>query len=517
MYKWDQIVKSNVFEIFRNICHKWWGIDIKIYDEYGNWKNGGLSCQNLLCNLANSSANGARACLQNYKKNLKEFNSSQKPFTYKCHAGLKVAAVPIFANGNYAGAIVGAGILAQKMKIAELKKRIDKLAKLDINKPLAKQSYDKLSLISADSKEYLLDFIELIARELVASYELLHEKEEIIKRQSVLLERAYNAKYKGIIGTSAAMKKIFDILELVENSEIPVLIEGESGVGKELLASAVHYNSPRRDQMFVILNCSTFNDTLLSSELFGHEKGAFTGAISEKSGLFEIADGGSIFLDEIGDMKLETQAQILRVLENGTFYKVGGANQIKVDVRIIAATNKRLKKQVDQGLFRTDLFYRINNIHIKMPPLRERREDIIALINYFLESYSETHNIKKKEISKDVMELLTNYDWPGNIRELKNLIESLIILSGKNETIETRYIPLEILGNQSLKSDHLKPNPNGAKLKEIIRSVEKEVVSDMLQTANWNKSAASKKLGISRAALNNKIAQYNIQMEPAKR
>ncbi len=179
----------------------------------------------------------------------------------------------------------------------------------------------------------------------------------------------YNEKYKGIIGVSQAMANAFDTLELIKNIESPVLIEGESGVGKELIAAAIHYNSLCKNKMFIIQNCSTFSDTLLSSELFGHEKGSFTGAALEKKGLFEIADGGTLFLDEVGDMSIEDQGKLLRVLENGTFYRVGGVDQKRVDVRIIAATNKELEKQVEKGLFRADLFYRINTIRINIPYL----------------------------------------------------------------------------------------------------------------------------------------------------
>ena len=190
------------------------------------------------------------------------------------------------------------------------------------------------------------------------------ENHNILKKK-----RNYNGKYKDIIGVSQEMETVFDTLELVKNTESPVLIEGESGVGKELIAAAIHYDSFRKNKVFIIQNCSTFSDTLLSSELFGHEKGSFTGATLAKKGLFEIADGGTLFLDEIGDMSREAQGRLLRVLENGTFYRVGGVEQKRVDVRIIAATNKELEKQVEKGLFRADLFYRINTIRINIPYL----------------------------------------------------------------------------------------------------------------------------------------------------
>jgi transcriptional regulator with PAS, ATPase and Fis domain len=304
------------------------------------------------------------------------------------------------------------------------------------------------------------------------------------------------------------MEKIFDTLELIENSDSPVLLEGETGTGKELLAAAIHYNSSRKDKAFIIQNCSSFHDTLLSSELFGHEKGSFTGAMSEKKGLFQIADGGTIFLDEIGDMKIEMQSKLLRILEDGTFYRVGGTEQKKVDVRIIAATNKEVKKQVEQGLFRKDLFYRINAITINIPPLRERKEDIISLANFFSESYTENRNEEKKHLSHEVIEKLVAYDWPGNIRELKNLIERLIILSGKNNTIGLNLLPEEIRGFslESSAGNH----KNGNKLRDALQSLEKKLTEETLKRMRWNKTLTSRELGISRSSLNNKIVQFGI-------
>ncbi len=243
------------------------------------------------------------------------------------------------------------------------------------------------------------------------------------------------------------MKSVFDTLglfeDLFENYESPVLIEGENGTGKELLSAVIHYKSPRKDGMFVIQDCSTFSDTLLSAELFGHEKGSFTGSISDKRGLFESANGGTLLLDKIEEMDMETQAKLLRVLEDGMFYSVGGSELKKVDVRVITATNRDLKKLVEKGLFREDLFCRINAIHVVLPPLRERTGDIDRLANYFLKSHAERHNTEKKAIKPDVIELMKAHNWPGNIRELRDMIERLIILSGRDKTIERKHVPAE--------------------------------------------------------------------------
>ncbi|MGR3318424.1 MAG: sigma 54-interacting transcriptional regulator [Candidatus Anammoxibacter sp.] len=242
-------------------------------------------------------------------------------------------------------------------------------------------------------------------------------------------------------------------IHVFANSENPVLIDGETGTGKEFVAAAVHYNSPRRDKIFVIQNCSAFSDILLSSDLFGHEKDSFKGAILDKKGMFEIADGGTLFLDEIGDMNIDVQTKLLRVMEDGTFYTVGGTEQKKVNVRIITVTNKELEKQVEKGLFRKDLFYRINTMHITVPPLRERKDDILLLANYFIEIYAEILNSEKKELSQEVIEQLLEYKWPGNVRELKNFIDRLIIISGRERVIKLTHLPRDARGASLLVSD----------------------------------------------------------------
>src|SRR3972149_5450373 len=276
--------------------------------------------------------------------------------------------------------MIGSGILAFGNNRSMKKMYKEKLVMLGFDSMDLDRCCDTLKPIDRHTEEYISDFMELVAEDVIAFYELLQEKEEIIKKRSFLLEDVYKEKYKVIIGISPAIKRVFDDLELIERSESPVLIEGESGTGKELIAAAIHYNSPRKDKIFVIQNCSAFSDTLLNSELFGHEKGSFTGAVSEKKGLFEIADKGTLFLDEIGDMNIEIQARLLRILEDGSFYRVGGTEQKKANVRIITATNKPLKELIKQGLFRKDLLYRINTIHPPLPPLKERKEDILLLI-----------------------------------------------------------------------------------------------------------------------------------------
>ena len=310
-----------------------------------------------------------------------------------------------------------------------------------------------------------------------------------------------------IIGKSKAIQRIFSLLEKIIDSNSTVLIEGESGVGKELICQTIHYNSPRRDKSLVIQNCSGLNENLLESELFGHVRGSFTGAISDKKGLFEIADKGTFFLDEIAEMSPALQAKLLRVLQDGTFTKVGGTSPQKVDVRIIAATNKNLEKLVEKGKFREDLFYRLNVIKIEVPPLRERREDIPLLIDYFLDKHARAKG-KKKNISEMALKMLLDYDWPGNVRELENEIERLVLLSGHQDLI-TEDILSARLKEAGIVSKRRGLRVEG-KLKDAITSLEKEMIIEGLQRNKWNKTRAAKDLGISRANLIRKIHEYEL-------
>jgi len=258
-----------------------------------------------------------------------------------------------------------------------------------------------------------------------------------------LVERRRIQTRTGIVGESAAIQEVLVKIEQMAPVLSTVLIEGESGTGKELVAHAIHDLSPRRDKPYIAVNCSALPDTLLESELFGHEKGSFTGAAERRLGRFELADGGTIFLDEVGEMPQPTQVKLLRVLENRAFYRVGGTESIRVDVRVIAATNRMLKEQVSLGEFRDDLYYRLNVLNIYLPPLRERRSDIPILIQRFIRELSEQHGRTFSGIAPDAMEILVNAHWPGNVRELRNLIDSMVVLA-PGAQIQASDIPIDI-------------------------------------------------------------------------
>jgi DNA-binding NtrC family response regulator len=308
-----------------------------------------------------------------------------------------------------------------------------------------------------------------------------------------------------VIGTSPFIQQVLQTVRKVAPSDSTVLITGETGVGKELIARALHLASSRRECPFVKVNCAALPDTLLESELFGYEKGAFTGATTSKPGRFELADSGTIFLDEIGDMPLQLQAKLLNVLQDKAFERVGGVKTIKVNVRIIAATNQDLQSAVRSGKFRSDLFYRLNVVPVFVSPLRERREDVIPLTDYFIKKFSARHQKKATHISPEVMASFSNYDWPGNIRELENVLERMMILS-ETDTISIDQLPAEIRGTLSQVS--------ATTLKEKVGSIshmtEKQMIVDALNKANQNRTQAAKILGISRRTLQNKIKEYGL-------
>ncbi len=326
--------------------------------------------------------------------------------------------------------------------------------------------------------------------------------QQALVRENVLLRKVLKREYhfRDLISKSAAMHKIFDLARSAARSQSTVLILGESGTGKELLARAIHAESPRHDATFVAMSCAALTETLLESELFGHEKGSFTGAVARRKGKFEVAHGGTLFLDEIGDISPKLQVDLLRVLEERRFCRVGGTDPIDVDVRIIAATNRDLRKAADDGEFREDLFYRLNVIPILLPPLRERREDIPLLVDHFLEHLGVEMNRKVDGVSTEAMTLLMKHDWPGNVRELRNILErGMVVATG------SMLLPDDLgLLPATRVSDTM---DTGASLEEV----ERRHVAAVLHQTGGNVTQAARILGIDRVTLYNKIRKYNLR------
>lgn len=322
---------------------------------------------------------------------------------------------------------------------------------------------------------------------------------------NIQLRQRLNKKYgfENLIGKSREMEAIYDKITQIAPTKSTVLICGESGTGKELIAKAIHQNSPRRDKPFIALNCSALSEGVIESELFGHEKGAFTGAVGRRIGRIEAAQGGTLFIDEVGEMTIPIQLKLLRVLEERELVRVGGSETIKLDVRLIAATNKDLRQAIEDKSFREDLYYRLNVATINVPPLRERKEDLPLLVNAFISEFSREHNRNIKGISREALHKLMDYSWPGNVRELKNLIESIIVTS-KKEEIRLADLPPHIKDlNPAEDSLHLKL---GSSLDKVI----KETIRKTLSHFEGNRTRAAQSLGISRKTLIRKIKDYHL-------
>jgi Nif-specific regulatory protein len=322
-----------------------------------------------------------------------------------------------------------------------------------------------------------------------------------------LKERDKSQRFGGIIGESGAMKRVFEQLKKVVDTRVTVLIEGETGTGKELVASAVHHWSSRREKLFVATNCAAMPENLLESELFGHKKGAFTGATEDKKGLFVIADSGTLFLDEVGEMPMNLQAKLLRVLQEGEVRPVGSNVTKKVDVRIVAATNRDLEKEVQEGRFREDLYYRLKVFPIVIPPLRERREDIALLAGHFLGKYAEEFGRDVGGFSQQAMELLQSYKWPGNVRELENEVQRLVIQLDDGEFVQPEHVSGRIRQVENV-LDRVRPEKGT--LKEMVEQVEKWILLEALREHGNNKTATAKSLGITREGLHKKLKNFGL-------
>ena len=354
-----------------------------------------------------------------------------------------------------------------------------------------------------DNEKLLADVRVAVAR---------HRAEE----ENIQLKRALKQRYnfENIVGKSEPMLKIFDLVAQVAPSRSTVLLQGESGTGKELIAKAIHLNSPRRDRPFVPVNTGSMPPDLLESTLFGHVKGAFTSAIASKKGLFEIADRGTLFLDEIGTMSMDTQSKILRVLQDRKFMHLGGVHEIQVDVRIIAATNADLKQLVRDGKFREDLFYRLNVITVDLPPLRQRKEDIPVLVEFFLNKYSAENERPRRHLTPEALRPLLTYSWPGNVRELENVVERAVVLSSGAE-IGADLLPDPIAGRGT--PFPLLEHRGDASLFDIMEDCERHILVDMLEKCNWNQTDAAEQFHVPLSTLNQKIKRLNIEIKKKTR
>ena len=513
MINWDELKHIHVIRKLEGILAQWFHTDIFFVDERGQVRNYDAhdktrEFKNPLSTMLLAKDSGRAyflKCLSD--ANERAYKSNEPHIVVDGPTGIgHVLVSRIAVDNDYLGSVVAFSYV-EKPITAELKASAKLVAQ---EQGLETEHFDqyvsRVKPLTDGEKKYFYELVDLVAQEIVTFHTEISKREERINALNNQLGNRYS--YDQMIGKSKPMQDLYAMLDKIKNSESTVLVQGENGTGKELIARAIHFNSPRKGAQFVTVNCSAFNENLLDSELFGHVKGSFTGAIKDKKGLFESADKGTLFLDEIGDMSPTMQVKLLRVLQDGTLTPVGGNELRKVDVRVVAATNKDLKEMVEIGTFREDLYYRINVINLIVPPLRDRKEDIPVLVDHFISRGCKEKNVALKQFAKRTMEKIFDYTWPGNIRELENECERLIVLSGD----EVR-IPAELL-SQRIRDfgEHSKVQGVrvAGKLKDALEELERTMIKEGLRRTNWNKSRLAKELGISSAGLIMKVEKYGL-------
>lgn len=511
MINWDEFEHIHVIRKLRHVLSTWWNVDIIFTDERGQLK--GLDkaktpfANPALQFLVNKEA-AQNSLSEVVMKTIEDLRMSDNKFSLKKWdvVGFDIAVFPIMIENDFMGSVVAAGFFKDTPNGERLPEVRERLAAFGASSDMIDKSLGKFQYIDEKNREHFCQLVNLVAEEVVTLHLEISRREDRIRELNKELGSRY--KYDNMIGKSKPMQALYSLLDKIKSADSTVLIQGENGTGKELIAKAIHYNSARKDKAFIIQNCSAFNDNLLESELFGHIKGSFTGAIKDKKGLFEMADKGTFFLDEIGDTSPQMQVKLLRVLQEGTFTPVGSTEMRRVDVRIVAATNRNLKEMVEQGTFREDLYYRLNVINLRVPPLRERKEDIPLLAEFFLGKSCESSGLAKKSLTKRALEKLYDYAWPGNVRELQNEMERLVVLAGE----ESKVLP-EMLSPKIFEAGE-KAKVQGArlqgKLKDALEDLEREMIREGLRRTGWNKSKLAKELGISRAGLIMKVEKYGL-------
>lgn len=510
MINWDEFEHIHVIRKLKQILGSWWHIDVVFTDERGVIKGFDRSKSDLINPAVNTylmkdAAVESLAALTT--KTIEDLRLSENRYGVRKWemTGFDVAIFPIMIDNDFMGTVIALGFLKDNHSPERLQEIRERLAAFGASREVIDASLAKIRFLDDPDREHFVELVELVAQEVITLHVEITSRENRIRELNKELGSRY--KYDNMIGKSKPMQSLYALLDKIKGADSTVLVQGENGTGKELIAKAIHYNSTRKDKPFVIQNCSAFNDNLLESELFGHMKGSFTGANKDKKGLFEIADRGTFFLDEIGDTSPQMQVKLLRVLQEGTFMQVGGIETKKVDVRVIAATNRNLREMVEAGTFREDLYYRLNVINIRVPPLRERKEDIPLLSEFFLTRSAEKGG-PKKVLTKRALEKLYDYVWPGNVRELQNEMERLVVLSGTETKLTADMLSPKIL-EISEKSKVQGARVHG-KLKDALEDLERELIKEGLRRTGWNKSKLAKELGISRAGLIMKVEKYGL-------
>ena len=516
MINWEELKHIHVIRKLQQVIGQWFHAEVFFLDERGNVRNYDpydrqREFKNPLCaNLLPKDL--GREMVLNYFRDTSDNFSQMKDSHLIVNGPLgfeKVFAAKVALEGEYLGAVIAYCHVEDSVSIEKISAAIQKVEGLGMDRELFEAAAEKMKPLAPSEVKYFYELVDLVAQEITTFHTEISKREERIHALSNQLENRYS--YNQMIGKSKPMQELYSLLDKVSSSEATVLVQGDNGTGKELIARSVHFNSPRKNASFVTVNCSAFNENLLDSELFGHVKGAFTGAIKDKKGLFEVAHNGTLFLDEIGDMSLTMQVKLLRILQNGTMMQVGGTEERKVDVRVIAATNRDLKSMIEEGTFREDLYYRINVINIQVPSLRDRKEDIPILVDHFLLKSCKEKEVPLKQLTTRTMEKIFDYNWPGNIRELENEMERCVVLSGTETKVGPELLSPRIrdavAGSGGGKGINVK---FAGKLKDALEELEKTMIKEGLRRTKWNKSKLAKELGISRAGLIMKVEKYGL-------
>ncbi len=512
MINWEELKHIHVVRKLEEIMGSWFGADLFFIDEKGqfaSWVPGEKrEFKNKINTLLNNSPDGQRL-IQKMATNgtEKAFKAEASNIVSNGILGPEKCLISRIVIGNdYLGGVLAYPILESDLSAAEKNKVTDGANNAEINAAEAEKIIGNLKPIKGRDMDYFRQLVDLVSQEAITFHTEISSREARISALNQELGTRY--RYDNMIGKSKPMQDLYALLDKIKASDSTVLVQGENGTGKELIAKAIHFNSPRSEKAFITVNCSAFNENLLDSELFGHIKGAFTGAVKDKKGLFEAADKGTLFLDEIGDMSLAMQVKLLRVLQEGTLTPVGSTEQKKVDVRVIAATNKPLKEMSENGEFREDLYYRINVINVVVPPLRDRKEDIPILVDFFVDRGCKEKGMPLKQLAKRCLEKIYDYPWPGNIRQLENEIERLLVLAGDDPKISADILSAQIKDwGEKAKVQGVRIQ---GKLKDALEELEKLMIKEGLKRTNWNKSRLAKELGISRAGLIMKVDKYGL-------
>lgn len=491
-----------VIRRLRDKIRKWWRLEIGVADARGyvtEHARGVVTPPgNDFCRAALGNSDAFQLCNRSIEQATADVTSVVEAgarIVRPCHLGFPLAMAPVITDGRVHGVVFTGGFLVSGY---------DSEAALAIEHHAA-----RLRLHIADVPAALRDLPRLSERDLVYLGDLLEMlADELASR---IVEHRDPRQFGDLIGRSPKMQRLYGMLDKISHSDTTVLILGENGTGKEVVSRAIHTMGRRKDQSFVATNCGALSDNLLESELFGHVKGAFTGAVRAKDGLFQVADQGTLFLDEVGDTSPAMQVKLLRVLQEGTFMPVGATEPVQVDVRVVAATNRPLKKMVENGQFREDLYYRLNVIGLEIPPLRERKMDLPQLYGFFLEQHKEKTGGQRKVLSPPVVKAFWEFDWPGNVRQLENEIERLVVLSGDAREIDPEFLspPIRRLAGGPVIVDE--PVPTGKTLEEAVRALEERVIRAGLIRTGWNKSRLARELGMSRTTLIKKVRELRLE------